>query len=174
MELASFMKKKGTRASVEWHREGNREADSLANCVVNEFSPSRRLHVVPSRLQWIVRSSTTGGRQRRSSSPPKKGVVSIRRKKDVCLFLCTFIVVCDCTVLSGCLPTFAYLTSLHWPLFSFRSFLLLRHVPRSLGYACASCARSIWTEFTRSVFKMATGIRTERFSVRTSRAGCTL
>ena len=41
MEMASFMKKKGIRASVEWApREGNREADSLANGNLDMRRPS--------------------------------------------------------------------------------------------------------------------------------------
>ena len=55
MEMASFMKKKGIRASVEWApREGKREADSRANGNVAGFSPSQRPDVLPSQLQWIV------------------------------------------------------------------------------------------------------------------------
>ena len=55
MEMASFMNRRGIRASVEWApREGNREADSLANGDFSSFSESQRLHVVPSQLDWIV------------------------------------------------------------------------------------------------------------------------
>ena len=69
MELASFMKKKGIRASVEWEPpEWNREADALANGFVEEFSPSRRLHVHPSG-SYSRRPSTVSGR---SSGPPEK------------------------------------------------------------------------------------------------------
>ena len=49
------LQKKGIRASVEWApREGNRDADSLANGEVSSFSPSHRLRVVLGQLRWLV------------------------------------------------------------------------------------------------------------------------
>ena len=55
MEMASFMKKKGIRAKVEWTpREGNREADSLANGNYVGFSAKQRMHLRPGQIQWIV------------------------------------------------------------------------------------------------------------------------
>ena len=55
MEIASFMKKNGIRASVEWApREGNRKADSLANGNVAGFSPDQKKDILPSQIQWFV------------------------------------------------------------------------------------------------------------------------
>ena len=55
MELATFMKYRGMRATVEWApRECNREADMLANGDTSLFDPERRIHVAAGTLVWNV------------------------------------------------------------------------------------------------------------------------
>ena len=55
MELASFMKARGMRASVEWApRECNREADLLANGITDLFDPERRMQVSAQTLEWNI------------------------------------------------------------------------------------------------------------------------
>ena len=51
MELASFMKKESVKVVVN---EGNREADRLANGIVEDFSPELEIKVGPSSIQVEV------------------------------------------------------------------------------------------------------------------------
>ena len=55
MELATCMRKMSLRTVVEWApREGNKEADKLANGKAEDFDPSLRVHVDASTLCWDI------------------------------------------------------------------------------------------------------------------------
>ena len=55
MELASYMKAREMRTTVEWApRNFNKEADQLANGILDSFDPGKRLHVSASSLSWSV------------------------------------------------------------------------------------------------------------------------
>ena len=55
MEMSCYMKKMSIRASVEWiPREGNREADRLANGIFHGFNPDLRIPVTASSLVWEI------------------------------------------------------------------------------------------------------------------------
>ena len=55
MEMSVYMKKMGIKALVEWApREGNRQADALANGSYGGFDPSLRRPVNARTLQWDV------------------------------------------------------------------------------------------------------------------------
>ena len=55
MELACFMKKRSMKVLVDWTpREGNKEADQLANGVVKSFSPELEIKLDPSLIQWEI------------------------------------------------------------------------------------------------------------------------
>ena len=55
MELASYMKTREMRTIVEWApREFNREADRLANGIVDSLDPAKRLQVSPISLKWNI------------------------------------------------------------------------------------------------------------------------
>ena len=55
MELACYMKKMSIRPVVEWiPREGNKEADRLANGDHSSFRPDLRILVRADSLSWIV------------------------------------------------------------------------------------------------------------------------
>ena len=71
------------RTIVEWApREFNREADRLANGIVDSFDPAKRLQVSPSSLKWnILSEALRAGREaerafqevKASSGRQKKG-----------------------------------------------------------------------------------------------------
>ena len=55
MELASFMKRKSMKVVVDWTpREGNKEADRLANGIVDDFSPDLEIKLDSSAIEWEV------------------------------------------------------------------------------------------------------------------------
>ena len=55
MELATFLKARRLRTIVELApREYNKEADQLANGIVDTFDPEKRLHVSSSTLTWSI------------------------------------------------------------------------------------------------------------------------
>ena len=55
MELSCYMKKMSIRASVEWiPREGNKEADRLANGIFHDFDPCMRIPVGTRSLVWEI------------------------------------------------------------------------------------------------------------------------
>ena len=55
MELSCYMKKMSIRPVVEWiPREGNREADRLANGNHSHFRPDLRIAVCADGIDWIV------------------------------------------------------------------------------------------------------------------------
>ena len=82
VEMASFMKKKGIRATVEWApREGNCEAGSLANGNHEGVPDELTMHVRPSQLQWILlQQAPEHGRQAEEvfKNAKEKGVLPKR------------------------------------------------------------------------------------------------
>ena len=55
MELASFMKRRSMKVVVDWTpREGNREADRLADGIVDDFSPDLEIKLDSSAMEWEV------------------------------------------------------------------------------------------------------------------------
>ena len=65
MELATYMKRRGMRAVVEWApRECNKEADMLANVDTSLFDPERRISVSAKTLVWnILPEALKAGRE---------------------------------------------------------------------------------------------------------------
>ena len=52
MELASFMKRKSMKVVVDWTpREGHKEADRLANGIVEDFSPDLEIKLDSSAIE---------------------------------------------------------------------------------------------------------------------------
>ena len=55
MELASFMKRRSMKVVVDWTpREGNIDADRLANGIVDDFSPDLEIKLDSSAIEWEV------------------------------------------------------------------------------------------------------------------------
>ena len=74
MELASFMKARNLRTFLEWApREYNREADQLANDIMDAFDPEKRLRVSASTLTWnILPEALEAGREAERAFQDKK------------------------------------------------------------------------------------------------------
>ena len=76
MELACYMKKMSIRAVVEWApREGNKEADRLANGDHRAFDPALRIPVSadPSSLSWVILPEALAGCSPHSRTVPESG-----------------------------------------------------------------------------------------------------
>ena len=55
MELASFMKRRSMKVVVDWTpREGNKDADRLANGIVDDFTPDLEIKLDSSAIEWEV------------------------------------------------------------------------------------------------------------------------
>ena len=55
MELASFMKRRSMKVVVDWTpREGNKDADRLANGIVDDFTPDLEIKLDSSPIEWEV------------------------------------------------------------------------------------------------------------------------
>ena len=71
MELASYMRKMSLRTVVELAREGNTEADKLANGNAEDFELSLRIEGNASTLKWdiLLEALEAGGAAKRQSQP---------------------------------------------------------------------------------------------------------
>ena len=55
MELASFMKRRSMKVVLDWTpSEGNKDADRLANVIVDDFSPDLEIKLDSSAIEWEV------------------------------------------------------------------------------------------------------------------------
>ena len=85
MELASYMRRMSLRTVVEWEpREGNKEADKLANGNAEDFDPSLRINVSASTLSWdILPEALEAGRaaERQSQAARERGALPDRCRK---------------------------------------------------------------------------------------------
>ena len=85
MELASYMRRMSLRTVVEWApREGNKEADWLANGNAEDFDPSLRIDVSASTLSWdILPEALEAGRaaERQSQAGRERGALPGRCRR---------------------------------------------------------------------------------------------
>ena len=85
MELASYMRRMSLRTVVEWvPREGNKEADRLANGNAEDFDPSLRIDVSTSTLSWdILPEALEAGEaaERQSQEARERGTLPDRCRK---------------------------------------------------------------------------------------------
>ena len=55
MEMSVFTKRRGLRTIVEWtSREGNKEADELANGITQRFRPELEVKLKEEELEWYI------------------------------------------------------------------------------------------------------------------------
>ena len=85
MELASYMRRMSLRTVVVWvRREGNKEADRLANGNAEDFEPSLRIDVSASTLSWdILPEALDAGEaaERQSQEAREQGALPDRCRK---------------------------------------------------------------------------------------------
>ena len=86
MELAAYMRKMSLRTVAEWApRDGNKEADKLANGNAEDFEPSLRIDVDASTLCWdILPEALEGGgaAERQSQEARERGTLPNRSRKE--------------------------------------------------------------------------------------------
>ena len=85
MELASYMRRMSLRTVVEWvPREGNKEADKLANGNAEDFDPSLRIVVSASTLSWDILPEALeagGAAERQSQAARERGALPDRCRR---------------------------------------------------------------------------------------------
>ena len=85
VELASYMRRMSLWTVVEWaHREGNKEADKLANGNAEDFDPSLRIDVSASTLIWDILPEALeagGAAERQSQAARERGALPDRCRK---------------------------------------------------------------------------------------------